>query len=215
MHGSQRVYNRTIDRAHREKTDLLDELQALPTPRPRLQYRSVSRNLRETVETVIWVAVLFTLVNLASARFIVDGLSMAPNFHTGEYVLVSRVSYLLGDPQRGDIVVFHFPNNPEVDYIKRVIGLPGDTVEIREGQVYINGEMLNEPYINEPCESACRDSVWQVEADNYFVMGDNRNHSSDSRAFNTVERHFIVGEALLRYWPLSAVGSVMDIGYPK
>lgn len=140
---------------------------------------------------------------------------MAPNFHTGEYVLVSRVSYLLGEPQRGDVVVFHFPDNPEVDYIKRVIGTPGDTVEIRDRLVYVNGEMLNEPYINEACESACQDRVWQVPADNYFVMGDNRNHSSDSRAFNTVERRFIVGEALLRYWPLNAIGSVMDIAYPK
>ncbi|MBL8131907.1 MAG: signal peptidase I [Anaerolineae bacterium] len=201
-------------RTYQEQTNL-DELQAQSIPRPRLQYRSVARSLRETFDTVIWVAVLFALVNLATARFVVEGASMEPNFHTGEYILVSRLSYLLGEPQRGDIVVFHYPNNPQQDYIKRVIGRPGDTVEIRDRQVYVNGEALNEPYINEPCANSCSDRVWEIGADEFFVMGDNRNHSSDSRAFGVVNRRFIVGEALVRYWPLNQIGSVMDIAYPK
>lgn len=193
----------------------MDELQAQLTPRPRLQNRSVIRSIRETLDTVVWVALLFTLVNLATARFIVEGGSMEPNFHTGEYVLVSRVSYLLGEPQRGDVIVFHYPNNTQQDYIKRVIGLPGDMVEIRDQQVYVNGEALNEPYINEACTLSCADNLWRMNAGEYFVMGDNRNHSSDSRAFGVVERQFIVGEALLRYWPINKIGSVMDIAYPK
>ncbi|MCK6580258.1 MAG: signal peptidase I [Anaerolineae bacterium] len=201
-------------RTYQEQTNL-DELQAQSIPRPRLHYRSVARSLRETFDTVIWVAVLFALVNLATARFVVEGASMEPNFHTGEYILVSRLSYLLGDPQRGDIVVFHYPNNPQQDYIKRVIGRPGDTVEIRDRLVYVNGEALNEPYINEACTNSCSDRVWEIGADEFFVMGDNRNHSSDSRAFGVVNRQFIVGEALLRYWPLNQIGSVMDIAYPK
>ncbi|MBK8025428.1 MAG: signal peptidase I [Chloroflexi bacterium] len=201
-------------RTRKEQVNL-DELQSQPTPRPRLQYRSVARTLRETFDTIIWVAVLFTLVNLASARFIVEGASMEPNFHTGEYIVVSRVSYLFSDPTRGDIVVFHYPNNPQQDYIKRVIGLPGDTVEIRDRQVYVNGEMLNEPYINEPCANSCPDRVWEVGPDEFFVMGDNRNHSSDSRAFGMVGRQFIVGEALLRYFPINKIGSVKDIAYPN
>lgn len=148
------------------------------------------------------MAVIYTLVNLASARFIVDGPSMEPNFATGQFVLVSRVNYLIGEPQRGDVVVFKYPNDPREDYIKRVIGTPGDTVEIRDMLVYVNGAQLDEPYINEPCTpSSCRDQSWELGADEYFVMGDNRNHSSDSRAFGTVQRDLLIGEALIRYWP--------------
>jgi len=148
------------------------------------------------------VALIYTLVNLASARFVVDGPSMQPNFATGQFVIVSRVNYLLTDPQRGDVVVFHYPGDPTQDYIKRVIGLPGDTVEIRDTFVYVNGKELNETYINEPCSvNTCRNSSWTLGSDQFFMMGDNRNHSSDSRFFGPVERHFIVGKALIRYWP--------------
>jgi signal peptidase I len=127
---------------------------------------------------------------------------MRPNFETGEFLIVSRVHYLVDEPERGDVVVFHFPGNREQDYIKRIIGMPGDVVEIRNTQVYVNGERLNEPYINEPCDSAhCPDETWELDANQFFVMGDNRNHSSDSRAFGPIPREVIVGEALLRYWP--------------
>jgi signal peptidase I len=127
---------------------------------------------------------------------------MQPNFHTGQFLIVSRVNYLLGEPQRGDIVVFQYPLNPQEDYIKRVIGLPGETVEIRETLVYVNGALLDEPYINEPCTPThCADRVWELTTDEYFVMGDNRNHSSDSRAFGAVPQRLIIGEALIRYWP--------------
>ncbi|MBC7813235.1 MAG: signal peptidase I [Burkholderiales bacterium] len=171
--------------------------------------------MREIIDTLVLIAAIYSLVNLASARFIVQGPSMQPNFHTGEFLIVSRLNYLLDQPQRGDIVVFHYPGNPEEDYIKRVIGLPGDTVEIRDTLVYVNDVQLDEPYINEPCEPGrCRDDVWTLGPDEYFVMGDNRNHSSDSRAFGTVNRQFIVGEALVRYWPPSEWGLVTHIAYP-
>jgi signal peptidase I len=180
----------------------LQPSQAESLPRPRLQFPNSLQTLREIGETIALIAVIYTLVNLASARFIVDGPSMQPNFKTGQFVLVSRVNYLLGEPQRGDVVVFKFPGNPQEDYIKRVIGTPGDTVEIRSALVYVNGVQLDEPYINEPClPSHCVDNVWKLGADEYFVMGDNRNHSSDSRAFGVVKRNLIIGEALLRYWP--------------
>jgi signal peptidase I len=181
-------------------------------PRPKLQRRSF---LREIIDTLVLIAAIYSLVNLASARFIVQGPSMQPNFHTGEFLIVSRLNYLLDQPQRGDIVVFHYPGNPEEDYIKRVIGLPGDTVEIRDTLVYVNDVQLDEPYINEPCEPGrCRDEVWTLGLDEYFVMGDNRNHSSDSRAFGPVNRQFLVGEALVRYWPPSEWGLVTHIAYP-
>lgn len=184
---------------------------AMP-PRPRLQQRP----FRDIFDTVIWIGLMFTLVNFATARYVVEGISMEPNFHTGEYVLVSRVSYLFSGPQRGDIVVFHYPNNPSQDYIKRVIGLPGDVVELRAQRVYVNDAAQDDSYINEPCSSgACRDAQWVVGEGQVFVMGDNRNHSSDSRSFGPVDMQFVVGEALLRYLPLQQFGSVEAVKYPK
>lgn len=170
--------------------------------------------LREVLDTVILVIAIYGLVNLSSARYMVQGKSMYPNFDDNQVLYVSRLNYLLWQPEYRDIVVFHFPDNPEEDYIKRVIGLPGDTVEIRDAHVYVNNEELDEPYINEPClPDRCQDSIWRLGGDEYFMMGDNRNHSSDSRYFGPVKRKFIVGEVLVRYWPPQAWGIVTQIGF--
>ncbi len=170
-----------------------------PQPRPKLHQHGA---LRELAELVPLFVLIFVLVNLASARFVVEGDSMQPNFHSNQFVLVDRVSYMVGQPQRGDIVVFHYPLNPANDYIKRVIGLPNQTVEIRDTHVYVDGVELSEPYTNEACTpGSCPNKTWQIGPDQIFVMGDNRNHSQDSRSFGPVDRKFIVGEALLRYWP--------------
>ncbi len=124
------------------------------------------------------------------------------------------MDYLVGQPQRGDIVVFHYPRDPQSDFIKRVIGLPGETVSLRGGQVYVNGEALNEPYIREACTPAsCPDSEWRIEESMYFMMGDNRNESRDSRAFGPVHRSFFVGQTLLRYWPPDDWGLVQRLSY--
>lgn len=170
--------------------------------RPVLRQRGLFRALRDSLETLVLVATIYALVNLSSARFVVEGDSMQPNFQTGQYLIISRLDYLLGDPQRGDIVVFHYPLDPQSDFIKRVIGLPGETVTLRDGRVFVDNTALEEPYIREACTSAsCPDGVWQVAANAYFVMGDNRNESRDSRAFGPVDRTFFVGEARVRYWP--------------
>jgi signal peptidase I len=181
--------------------------------RPRLHRRGFAR---EFIETILLIGAIYALVNLATARFIVEGPSMQPNFETGQFLIVSRLNYLFGGPAYGDIVVFHYPNNPENDYIKRVIGLPGDVIEIKDRQVYVNDVMLDEPYILEECRTnRCFDSEWELAANEYFVMGDNRNHSSDSRQFGPVERKFLVGEALVRYWPPQQWGIVERIHYPQ
>lgn len=182
-------------------------------PRPQLRNSGFTRYLREIIDTILFVVIIFTLVNLLSSRFVVDGISMQPTFETGQYILVSRANYLFAEPQRGDIVVFHYPANPDQDYIKRLIGVPGDTIELRNQQVYVNGVQLNEPYINEPCEARnCPDRSWTLGTDEFFLMGDNRNHSSDSRSFGGVNRQFIVGEALVRYFPIQDIGVVTRIG---
>jgi len=179
--------------------------------RPKLRRR---RFIREIIDTLVLIGAIYALVNLTTARFIVQGPSMMPNFETGQFLIVSRINYMLEDPDRGDIVVFHFPGDPTQDYIKRVIGLPGDTIEFSDGQLLLNGELVDEPYINEACRSSCRnDRSWEVGPDQIFVMGDNRNRSSDSRSFGPVDKKFIVGKALIRYWPPSDWGIVDHIGF--
>jgi signal peptidase I len=159
-----------------------------------------SHLLREIVETVLLTAAIFLVVNAATGRFRIEGDSMEPNLHNGEYVLIDKISYLLHPPERGDVVVFTPPNN-ERDYIKRVIGLPGDTVEIQGGQVYVNGSALDEPYLRNRINADMPARV--VEEGRYFVMGDNRNNSSDSRSFGSITPQSMVGRAWLVYWPPS------------
>lgn len=195
-------------------------------PRPKLRQAGL---VREVFDLGILIVAIYALVNLATVRFIVQGPSMQPNFHDGDFLIVSRINYLLGEPEHGDIAVFHFPDGPEKDYIKRIIGLPGDTVEMHQGVVLVNGIKLNEPYINEQeCQTSCDREPITLGADEYFVMGDNRNHSSDSRAFGTVNRKFLVGEVIFRYWSVPQPGEtwnlarfihnwgiVTKIGYPS
>ena len=183
-------------------------------PRPRLRRQGFTSFVREILETIVLVVAIYSLVRLATASFMVVGPSMEPNFYTGQFLLVSRVNYLLSNPTRGDIIVFHYPRDPQEDYIKRVIGVPGDTVDIHDQHVFVNGTELNEPYINEPCRT-CSTGTWTLGPDQFFVMGDNRNHSSDSRFFGTVDRQFIVGEALIRYWPPENWGIVNRIADPE
>ncbi len=186
---------------------------ATSLPRPSLHRPG---RLRELLELAVFVIAVYALVELAIPRFMVDGRSMQPTFHDGERLIVSRINYLFGTPQRGDIIVFNSPSNPRGEpLIKRVIGTPGDTVEFRDAQVYLNGQLLDEPYINEPCRpNMCQDAIYELGADEYFVMGDNRNHSNDSRRFGPVPFDNIIGDVLIRYWPPSDWGIVSRIGYP-
>ena len=170
-------------------------------PRPRLRRRGL---LFELVESLLLMAMIYALVDMATVRFYVDGPSMEPSFYSDQRVIVLRASYFLRQPARGEIVVFQSPDRPGIDppLIKRVIGLPGETVALRDGQVEINGRLLDEHFINEPCNgSRCRDREWELGADEFFVMGDNRNRSRDSRVFGPVSRAHLIGEAVFRYWP--------------
>ncbi len=187
--------------------------QAAMPPRPRLRRRGF---IYEILETLVLIVAIYALVDLASARFYVDGPSMEPNFFTGQRVIVSRVNFLLGQPERGEIIVFDSPDRPNVDppLIKRLIGMPGETVEIRDSLVYINGELLDEPYINEPCTRNCEDKTWELGPDEYFAMGDNRNRSRDSRSFGPVNHSHLIGEALIRYWPPADWGLLYKFHFP-
>lgn len=156
------------------------------------------RFVLDIVETLILAVVLFLGINAISARVRVDGTSMIPTLENGEFVLVSKMSYRFSDVDRGDIIVFHFPRNPEEELVKRVIGLPGDHVSVQAGTVYVNGQLLNEPYITSP---PAYSGEWDVLDGQLFVLGDNRNNSNDSKDWGLLPFDQIVGKAVLIYWP--------------
>ena len=165
--------------------------------------------LRDTLETVLIALVLFLAINAVSARIRVESVSMQPTLFAGNYVIVNKLAYQLGESQRGDVIVFKYPPDPEREpYIKRVIGLPGDRVRVDNGNVYVNAELLVEPYLEVVTE---QEGEWQVPADNLFVMGDNRNNSSDSRAWGMVPLDKVIGKALVIYWPPEQWGL---LGFP-
>lgn len=165
--------------------------------------------VREVIETIFLTVIIYLAVNFATGRFRVEGESMVPTLHPNEYVLIDKVSYMCvpwaeacwGQPERGDIVVFHYPLGTERDFIKRVIGMPGETVSIAGGVVSVNGQPLTEPYIAAPAQT---NNTWTLAPDQFFVMGDNRNNSSDSRSWGPLDKKFLVGRALVVYWPMDA-----------
>ncbi len=172
------------------------------------------------VETIVIALAIFVIVY----RFLfqphqVKGQSMFDNFHDGEYLLTNKIDFHFRDPESGEVIVFKAPKNEDYDYIKRVIGSPGDTVMIKKGHVYVNGQLLDESgYLDlSVITRAGRYSIEglsiTVPADNYFVMGDNRNNSSDSRDWGLVPAENIVGHAWIKYWPINQMG-VVD-RYPK
>ena len=152
----------------------------------------------DLVETVVLAVLLYIGINAISARVRVDGFSMRPTLDDGEFVLVNRMSYRFGAIERGDIIVFNYPANPDQELIKRVIGLPGDQVTINNGQVALNGYILSEPYI---ADAPQYDGEWRVPDNYLFVLGDNRNNSSDSHAWGMLPIENIVGKAIVIYWP--------------
>ncbi len=159
---------------------------------------------REYLETVAGAVLLALFIMAFVARtFTVDGPSMLPTLHSGERLLVDKLTYRFREPQRGEIVVFRYPADPSHHFIKRIIGVPGDHVEIRGGRVYVNGVALSEPYVSSPTFGG-RFTSGVVPEDHYFVLGDNRTNSQDSRSplVGYVPRNMIVGRALLRFWPV-------------
>ncbi|MCU0499108.1 MAG: signal peptidase I [Anaerolineae bacterium] len=180
----------------------------ISTDRPRLRRAGL---LFEVFSTLFFIVAVYSLAEMSIPRSNLDGPSMQPNFYAGQYLLISRVHYLFGEPQPNDVAVFQAPGDTPDDprLIKRVIGVPRDTIEFIDQVVYRNGLAIDEPYINEPCEPRlCPDRRWELGPDQYFMMGDNRNHSRDSRVFGPVRREAIVGEAVFRYWPPERFGTI-------
>lgn len=138
----------------------------------------------------------------------VRGSSMEPGIHDRDRILVDHVSYLFADVARGDVVVLRYPLDPSLDYIKRIVGLPGDDVRICEGRVWVNGVELAEPYLDEEANEEWTDMHVHVRPGHYFVLGDNRRRSSDSREFGQVPFEYLRGKVRFRLWPLERLGAV-------
>lgn len=212
--------------------DYYDDGSAEPVRR-RGGWRRARRLAVELVETLFLAILIFFAVRALAQNFRVEGSSMEPGLHDGQYLLVNKAVYAeinLGDipllglddkprhlfraPRRGDVVVFRFPRDPDRDFIKRVIGLPGDTVQLIDGAVLVNGVKLKETYVNGGAHSDFGPQV--VPDKQYFVLGDNRPNSSDSRSWGFVPEANIIGQAMFSYWPLEDLGGVgnttIDLG---
>ncbi|MBN1230271.1 MAG: signal peptidase I [Anaerolineales bacterium] len=167
---------------------------------------NLSQDAKELIQSVIIAIVLFLIINLFTARVIVEGSSMVPTLEDGDRVIVSRLAYFWGKIDYGDIVVFPYPNYPQDEYVKRVMGLPRDVISVQDQIVYRNDEALYEPYLGEPTRKDFQSSP--VPENQVFVMGDNRNYSSDSRSWGTVEESHIIGKVVFIYWPPAHFGTV-------
>jgi signal peptidase I len=157
--------------------------------------------IRELIETIALTLLIFLVIRFAAQSFRVDGESMEPGLHTDEFVLVDKMSYTFQSPQRGDVIVFHYPLDTRKDFIKRIIGLPGDTIRITSTGVLVDGQALHEPYISHPFNFGS--NTWKLGPDQFFVMGDNRDNSLDSRSWGPLDRNYIIGKAVAVYWPVN------------
>ena len=164
--------------------------------------------LREMVETIALALILFLLIRQVVQNYRIESHSMEPNFYEGQFVLVNKLAYRFGEPQRGEVLVFHNPSNVKEDYIKRIIGLPGDTIEVVGDSILINGLELPQPFDHNLNPDGTYFGPVTVTEGSLFVMGDNRPRSSDSRAFGAIDDDLVVGKAWLRVWPFSEFGLV-------
>lgn len=219
-----------------EKTAIIAQTPEETEPEPAKPTPAYKSFWREVLETVLLTILIFFMVKSLIANFRILGSSMEPNFHTGQLVLVNKAAYfhfdinawvrlipgvkaegqnvvwMFGGPKRGDVIIFEPPDSHDEDYIKRVIGLPGERVEVRDGKVYINGTPIDEPYIKDAPISPYNASV--VPPNHLFVMGDNRNGSRDSRSFGMLPIDLIVGKAMLVYFPFDKDwGGVPEVHY--
>jgi signal peptidase I len=174
-----------------------------------------------TVGSFLWELVRIVLVAFiimvgfryfVAEPFIVSGQSMVPSYHDREYLVINKLAYRMGEPKRGDVVVFHFPKDTSQYFIKRIIGLPGEKVKVEGGNVVVyneqfpEGKVLNEPYLSSGNITFGKEDIVSLGSDEYFVLGDNRLQSSDSRVWGVLPKHDIVGSAWLRVFPLGSFG---------
>lgn len=182
-------------------------------------FRRLASFFLDILQVIVFAVAIFLFVYLLIMQpHKIKGDSMQPNFPDGEYLLTDKVSYRFNEPDRGDIIVFEPPNSTGDEFIKRIIALPGETVSLKQGSVYVNDQKLNEPYITR--EMLTYQGVFlgdgeevTVPVSHYFVLGDNRPHSSDSRAWGFVDEDKVTGRAWVIYWPINKAGTITSPAY--
>lgn len=183
---------------------------SMATIEPDQQKRPVTRRAprrstlaREIVETLVLTILIFLVIRFVIQSYHIDGASMHPGLETDQLVVVNKIAYIFRPPERGDVIVFHNPSNTAEDFIKRVIGLPGDTIRTDSTQVWVNDTLLKEVYVDVSSNPIAQ--TWTVPPDQYFVMGDNRPNSEDSRSpeVGMVPKDYIIGKAVMVFWPLN------------
>lgn len=181
--------------------------------------RKIGSFVVELVQVVVFAVSIFLFVYLLVLQpHKIQGSSMEPNFHDGEYLLTDKLSYRLGEPNRGDVIVFRAPPSFTNEFIKRILGLPGDKIMVKDGDVYVNGKLVEESYI--PEEFITRQGQFvqngeevEVPDNQYFVLGDNREHSQDSRSIGFIDKKYITGRAWVVYWPVKDMGVIEAPNY--
>ncbi|MDP3697927.1 MAG: signal peptidase I [Candidatus Taylorbacteria bacterium] len=211
--------------------DILNQINANPNsgyqPGNNKETKDENYGKKGEVWAFVWETIKIIVISLAIIvpiryylvqPFFVKGASMEENFHDGDYLLIDEISYRFNEPRRGDIIVFRYPENPSQFFIKRIIGLPGETIEIKNEKVVIyNGDFpkgltLEENYLSSGQETAGNSFV-KLDADDYYVLGDNRFQSSDSRRWGVLEKKFITGKAFIRLWPVTKITKIGAIYY--
>lgn len=183
----------------------------LTSEQPKPQ-QSLKDHFIELFQTLVVFATIATIIYwLIAQPHKVSGSSMFPNFHDGDYIITDKVTYRFREPERGDVVVFRNPRDQSQDFIKRIMGIPGDKIKVENNRVYVNGKLIKEPYIKDSVITNTgafmrNGEEVTVAPGEYIVFGDNRPHSSDSREWGYVKKNEIIGRVFLRYWPKDAIG---------
>jgi signal peptidase I len=194
---------------------------------PTLKDENNSKNIMETLKRIIAsifdflqsIVVVMALMVMVYLFIIspqeISGQSMYPTFENGEYILTNKIEYKLHEPQRGDVIVFKSPRNKDIDYIKRIIAIPGDTLKLSNGRYYVNGEPVDESYLpanlyTSPGSYLQENVEIKIPPLSYFVSGDNRPHSLDAREFGPIPKQDIIGKAIIRYWPFERAGLIKN-----
>lgn len=175
-------------------------------------FENLSSHLIDFIQTLVVFGAIFAIIYLFVAQFHkVSGNSMVPTYHNGDFLVTEKISYKLGEPKRGQVIVLKNPRDEAQDFIKRIIAIPGDTIKIQGNYIYLNGQLLNEKYL--PTGTLTHAGVYLTEGttitagtDQYYVIGDNRDHSSDSREWGPATKKGIIGRALFRYFPIQVMG---------
>lgn len=196
-----------------KKSENKNEVEYYSSPQNSI-FENLGSHLIDFIQTLVVCGSIFVLVYLFIAQpHKVSGPSMVPTFQDGNFILTDKVSYRLGKPKKGDIIVFKYPKSESKEFIKRIIGVSSDTIQIQKGLVYVNGKVLKEDYlapdtITYGAGFLEEEELYKVEFDQYIVMGDNRTNSSDSRNWGPITTREIVGKVFFRYWPANSFGFI-------